>query len=64
MKINWRKSSYSGSSTDEVCVEVGDLIGGIAIRDSKNPSGERLDVSPAAFAVLVDRIKHGEHDPA
>ncbi|MWA03949.1 DUF397 domain-containing protein [Actinomadura sp. LD22] len=39
MRIDWRKSSYSGSSTDEMCVEVGELIGGVAIRDSKDPDG-------------------------
>ncbi|MFI0407416.1 DUF397 domain-containing protein [Actinomadura sp. 3N508] len=64
MTINWRKSSYSGGSTDEMCVEVGDLINGVGIRDSKDPAGERLDVSTAAFAILIDRIKQGEHDRA
>ncbi|MFI0483376.1 DUF397 domain-containing protein [Actinomadura sp. 9N215] len=59
MTITWRKSSYSGASTDEVCVEVGDLISGVAIRDSKDPNGGRLDVTGAEFAVLVGRIKQG-----
>ncbi|MFI0372385.1 DUF397 domain-containing protein [Actinomadura sp. 1N219] len=62
MTISWRKSSYSGAATDEMCVEVGDLISGVGIRDSKNPSGERLEVSTAAFAVLVGRIKRDALD--
>ncbi|WUI02406.1 DUF397 domain-containing protein [Spirillospora sp. NBC_00431] len=64
MTISWRKSSYSGAATDEVCVEVGDLISGVGIRDSKDPAGERLNVTTTAFATLVDRIKQGELDRA
>ncbi|TDD21869.1 DUF397 domain-containing protein [Actinomadura sp. KC06] len=62
MTINWRKSSYSGGSTDEMCVEVGELVSGVGIRDSKNPNGGRLDVTSAEFALLVGRIKQGELD--
>ncbi|TDC74583.1 DUF397 domain-containing protein [Actinomadura sp. 7K507] len=64
MEINWRKSSYSGSSNDEMCVEVADLIGGIGIRDSKNPHGGLLDVSSVEFAVLVGQVKKGALDLA
>ena len=36
--VFWRKSSYSGSN----CVEVaGNLPGIVAVRDSKDPVGER-----------------------
>jgi hypothetical protein len=64
MKINWRKSSYSGSSNDEMCVEVAELVSGIGIRDSRNPHGELIDVSSAEFAVLVGQIKKGALDLA
>ncbi|MBO2464328.1 DUF397 domain-containing protein [Actinomadura violacea] len=62
MTINWRKSSYSGGSTDEMCVEVGELVGGVAIRDSNDPDGGRLEVGSAEFAMLLGRIKHGALD--
>lgn len=62
MTIDWRKSSYSGSSNDEMCVELGELTGGVGIRDSKDPDGGRLAVSSAEFSVLVARIKRGALD--
>ncbi|TDE33661.1 DUF397 domain-containing protein [Actinomadura sp. 6K520] len=64
MVINWRKSSYSGSSNDEMCVEVAELVSGVGIRDSRNPHGGLLDVSSAEFAVLVGQIKKGALDLA
>ncbi|WBP92011.1 DUF397 domain-containing protein [Kitasatospora cathayae] len=52
---DWFKSSYSGSGNN--CVEVADLtathFGAMAIRDSKNPDGPALLVTPEAFAGLV-----------
>ena len=48
----WRKSSYSGDTGGE-CVEVADLTGHIAIRDSKNPAAGVLTVTPDAFSALV-----------
>ncbi|MEU8342974.1 DUF397 domain-containing protein [Spirillospora sp. NPDC048832] len=64
MEINWRKSSYSGSSNDEMCVEVAELASGIGIRDSRNPRGGLLDMSRAEFAVLVGQVKKGALDLA
>ncbi|GAA4241789.1 DUF397 domain-containing protein [Actinomadura meridiana] len=64
MTTNWRKSSYSGNSTDEMCVEVGELASGVGIRDSKDPNGGLLDVSSTEFAALVGRIKQGALDLA
>ncbi|KJS53230.1 hypothetical protein VM98_26665 [Streptomyces rubellomurinus subsp. indigoferus] len=52
---DWFKSSYSGSGNN--CVEVADLtatrFGVMAIRDSKDPDGPALLVTPEAFAGLV-----------
>ncbi|MFF8843893.1 DUF397 domain-containing protein [Streptomyces sp. NPDC015127] len=48
----WRKSSYSGDTGGE-CVEVADLAPHIAVRDSKNPDGPVLTLTPAAFAAFV-----------
>ncbi|MDL4774653.1 MULTISPECIES: DUF397 domain-containing protein [Thermomonosporaceae] len=62
MTISWRKSSYSGSATDEMCVELADLAQGIGIRDSKSPAGGRLVVGRGGFGGLVGRIKGGALD--
>ncbi|WP_438491865.1 DUF397 domain-containing protein [Streptomyces asiaticus] len=55
----WRKSSYSGGAND--CVEIADLTdtayAAVAIRDSKNPRGGILIVSPAAFASFVRGLR-------
>lgn len=48
----WRKSSYSADDGGE-CVEVAALPGRMAIRDSKNPDGPVLLLSPAAFGDFV-----------
>ncbi|MFD0901395.1 DUF397 domain-containing protein [Actinomadura sediminis] len=58
----WRKSSYTGSANDEVCVEVADMGGAIAVRDSKDPDGPRLGFAREAFGGLLDRIRRGEFD--
>ena len=55
----WRKSTRSGS-TGGNCVEVAaGLPGVVAVRDSKDPAGEILLVSPAAFAAFTARVKIG-----
>lgn len=54
-RVQWRKSSYSGSSGGD-CVEVADLTphrAAIAVRDSKNPPAGILTLSPAAFSAFV-----------
>ena len=50
----WRKSTYSFHNGE--CIEVApNLPGVVGIRDSKNPTGPVLAVSPAAFRRLVRR---------
>lgn len=57
--VRWRKSRRSNGSGS--CVEAATLREGwrIAIRDSKNPSGPALIVSPGAWRSLTDQIKTG-----
>jgi hypothetical protein len=40
----WRKSSFSGGGNDNACIEVAVTPEAVAVRDSKNPDGPRLDV--------------------
>ena len=57
----WRKSSRSQGGGQN-CVEVAAISGAIAIRDSKDPDGPVLIISPESFCDLIARIKHRELD--
>ncbi|GGZ53212.1 hypothetical protein GCM10010387_54240 [Streptomyces inusitatus] len=54
--LRWVKSSYSTSNGGD-CVEwapdYASATGTVPVRDSKNPAGPTLMVSPSAFAGLV-----------
>jgi hypothetical protein len=53
---HWRTSSHSGSG--DQCVEVASLSSGFhAVRDSKDPAGPALVLSPSAWRVMLDEIK-------
>jgi hypothetical protein len=54
----WRKSTRSSGGGSN-CVEIAQLPGLIAIRDSKNPEGRDLIVSHTAFQELVADIRQG-----
>ncbi|MFC0038534.1 DUF397 domain-containing protein [Actinomadura rayongensis] len=57
----WHKSSHSGRSSD-ACVEVADnLPGVVGVRDSVDPNGPALAVTPAAWRSLTTQIKAGAH---
>ncbi|MEU0333985.1 DUF397 domain-containing protein [Streptomyces sp. NPDC006193] len=53
MKLEWIKSSYSTSSGPD-CVEVAvpDETA-VLVRDSKNPTGPRLTLSPTTWATFL-----------
>ncbi|MGC9667469.1 DUF397 domain-containing protein [Planosporangium sp. 12N6] len=58
----WRKSSRSGGNGGD-CVEVADnLPGVVAVRDSKNPAGPALVLTPAAWSAFVAGVKRGDFD--
>jgi formylmethanofuran dehydrogenase subunit D len=59
--IEWRKSSRSGTSGGD-CVEVANLAGNIAVRDSKAPQAGHVTLPAGSFTDLVARIKAGELD--
>ncbi|MEV0275960.1 DUF397 domain-containing protein [Streptomyces sp. NPDC050610] len=62
-RIDWIKSSYSSNNGGQ-CVEwspgIASTTGVVPVRDSKNPHGPILTVSPAAWASFVGFAAH--HD--
>lgn len=58
----WRKSTRSGSNGGS-CVEVaGNLPGIVGVRDSKDPAGPALTVTPAAWLTFTTTVKTGHLD--
>jgi hypothetical protein len=58
----WRKSSYSGGNGGD-CVEIGVLaVGGLAVRDSKDPGGPKLVFAADEWAAFIAGVKAGEFD--
>ncbi|HUY46915.1 MAG TPA: DUF397 domain-containing protein [Streptosporangiaceae bacterium] len=55
----WRKSSHSTGGND--CVEVAQSRTRYLIRDSKNPDGACITVTPRAWAVFIRDIKDGTY---
>ncbi|MFE0374146.1 DUF397 domain-containing protein [Streptomyces inhibens] len=53
VEVAWQKSSYSDSNEADDCVEVASTPGTIHIRDSKNPLGPQLHLTPVAWADFV-----------
>ena len=60
-RAEWFKSSRSGPNCDN-CVEVAFVDGGIAVRDSKNPTGPALLFTTDEWDAFVGGAKDGEFD--
>ncbi len=56
----WRSSSYSSEATN--CVEVAQLGGRVAARDSKDRSGPALSFARPAWTAFVAALHSGEFD--
>ncbi|MGW1157864.1 DUF397 domain-containing protein [Streptomyces sp. NPDC002513] len=59
-ELAWFKSSYS-SSGDGDCVEVALRPTTVHVRDSKDTTGPRLALSPAAWSGFVGFAAHLHH---
>ncbi|MEV5408181.1 DUF397 domain-containing protein [Thermopolyspora sp. NPDC052614] len=57
----WRKSSRSSGNGGQ-CVEVAHLPGVVALRDSKNPDGPKLLITPGEWRAFVSGLKAGCFD--
>ena len=50
--LAWFKSSYSAGNGGE-CIEVAVSPGAVHVRDSKDPDGPQLTVTPEAWASFI-----------
>ncbi len=59
--VIWHKSSHSNGSGGD-CVEVADLPGGAAVRDSKDPTGPTLTFTVTQWAAFTAGLRCGHFD--
>jgi hypothetical protein len=63
-RAQWRKSSRSSANGGQ-CVEVaGNLPGVVAVRDSTDPAGPRLVLTPHDWTAFTRRVRDGRLDLA
>jgi hypothetical protein len=61
LQADWRKSTWSNPSGD--CVEVAALPdGGVAVRNSRHPSGPALIYTRGEISAFLAGAKNGEFD--
>ncbi|MEV6590396.1 DUF397 domain-containing protein [Streptomyces acidicola] len=58
-ELVWFKSSYSGGTNGESCVELAVTPGTVHVRDSKNAEGPRLTFAQDAWARFVPYAAEG-----
>jgi Domain of unknown function (DUF397) len=54
----WRKSSYSGANSGN-CIEVASAARTVAVRDSKDPQGPQLVITPDRWTAFTRRVNGG-----
>ncbi|MBQ6643680.1 MAG: DUF397 domain-containing protein [Saccharopolyspora sp.] len=58
--LSWRKSRYSTNYGN--CVEIAPIDHSVAARDSKDPDGGYLLVSPSAWSSFLGGIRGGRFE--
>ncbi|MFJ4189103.1 DUF397 domain-containing protein [Kitasatospora sp. NPDC089509] len=59
LPVQWKKAAASNPNDD--CVEMADSIAGIVpVRDSKDPHGPALGISPEAWRSFIAGIRSGD----
>lgn len=58
----WRKSGRSNDGGGGACVEVAELLGWVAMRDSKDPVGPVLAFTPTAWQAFLGGVQTREFD--
>ena len=61
-RIAWQKSSFSGGTPNNDCVELGMSPTGVHIRESDTPDVV-LTPDPGALRALIRGVRAGEFDP-
>jgi hypothetical protein len=59
--LKWRKSTRS-SNGGETCVELARTPRSVAVRDSKNPDGPRIEMSRRSLDRLLTDVKQGKYN--
>lgn len=59
LDLVWRKSSRSGGQSGGQCVEVAEMVDGMAVRDSKDPAGGHFAVRCDAWKAFVATVRDG-----
>lgn len=60
--VTWRKSSHSDHGGNGECVEVAELPGRMAMRDSKDPTGPVLAFTNAEWSAFLSGIRVADFD--
>ncbi|MCA2213282.1 DUF397 domain-containing protein [Jidongwangia harbinensis] len=60
--VRWRKSSRSNGNGGNNCVEVAFVPTGVAVRDSKDPSGPALLFTRPEWSAFAGGVRDGEFD--
>lgn len=56
MELSWKRSSHSDNLGGN-CVELASLAEGVGVRDSKDPDGPRLHLTPTTFRAFLADLK-------
>ncbi len=59
-QVRWRKATASNATGS--CVELGEVDGAIAVRNSRDPHGPAILYTRAEIAAFIDGVKGGEFD--